>query len=349
MQRDARLGGSSERQPGVARAFERGAVDDGEPDGLELLREPVSRRADEEERGGERRRRREPRRRGDGGDRDGPVGRGRGMDLLEPAARAVECRPRRLLGGDVDAEAVPLERAGAAGDPLGRPREEAEPQLRHREALAEAADHDHVVAEPEGRGERRAVPQRRLVGLVGDDDEPVPLRDGDDGGHVVPRGHVAGRVARVAEQQRLRPRPDRALDRLGIPAPAVRLGAVDVDGDAAGRPDRPAEEEGRRRHDDLVARLEQRPEADAERLHGAVRDEDLRLGVDAPVVVRSSSAASACRNEPSPFTGGVFIRRASTAATASTTWSGSAGAPVPCNGTASIPGGSAPRRRSSAS
>ena len=175
----------------------------------------------------------------------------------------------------------------AGSNPLGRPGEEPEPQLRHRQALAQAADHDHVVTEPEGRRERRAVPQRRLVRLVGDDHEAVPLGDRDDGGHVLPRGRVAGRVARVAEQQCLRPRSDRVLDRLGIPAPAVRLRAADVDGDAAGRPNRPAEEERRRRHDDLVARLEQRPEADAERLHGAVRDEDLRLGVDAP---RRSSA-----------------------------------------------------------
>ena len=54
-------------------------------------------RADEEERGRERRRGGEPGRRGDGGDRHGTVGLGRGMDPLEPAARAFERGPRRLL------------------------------------------------------------------------------------------------------------------------------------------------------------------------------------------------------------------------------------------------------------
>ena len=67
------------------------------------------------------------------------------------------------------------------------------------------------------------------------------------------------------------------------------------------------------------------------------------------VVVRSSSAASARRSESSPFTGGVAIRRREDGGDGVDDVIGKRGAPVPCSGTASIPGGSARRRRSSAS
>ena len=84
---------------------------------------------------------------------------------------------------------------------------------------------------------------------------------------------------------------DRRLERVDVPAPAVGRRGRHVDRDRPGGADRALEEEARGRDDDLVAGLDERPEADAERLHGAVRDEDPGVRVDrAARVVRASSA-----------------------------------------------------------
>ena len=93
--------------------------------------------------------------------------------------------------------------------------------------------------------------------------------------------------------------PDRALDGVGVPAPAVGLRPVHVDGDGTGRTDRAVEEEAGCRDDDLVSRLEQRAHADAECVHGTVRDEDLGLGIDAaagrPLELRSVGLSQRCK------------------------------------------------------
>src|SRR4029079_2094564 len=115
---------------------------------------------------------------------------------------ALEHRDRGRLRGDVDAEDVPLERRRARLDQVGWTGNDSKPELRQREALPEAADEQDVVREPEGRGEPVAVPERRLVGLVGNDEEAVSLGDRDGLVDLVPRRDVACRVSRVAEKER---------------------------------------------------------------------------------------------------------------------------------------------------
>ena len=132
--------------------------------------------------------------------------------------------------------------------------------------------------------------------------------------------------------------PERALDGPGIPAPSVVGVSRHVDGHGSGRADRALEEEAGRRHDDLVPGAEERAEADPERVHGAVRDEDLRLrhrrrGRS----TARSSPAYASRSAVRPRGGGGVIGRPSTVATASTTCVGSAGEGVPASGTGSTP------------
>ncbi len=177
--------------------------------------------------------------------RDVPVSRQAGVDPFEPLTRAGERGEGGLLGGDADAEAVPLEGPRARLDVGRRPGQHPDPKLRQREALAEAANHDHVVAEPERRRERGAVPERRLVRLVGDDDEPVAFGQRDRGGDVFAAGDVAGRVAGIAEQECPRSRSDLLLERLEVPPPAACRGSGDVDRYPSGGPDRAAEEEAR--------------------------------------------------------------------------------------------------------
>ena len=128
---------------------------------------------------------REPGRRGDGGEGGGAVGDEAGVDGVEPVRRALEDGERRRLRREVDAEAVPFERARAGGHGARACGNDSETELRQRQALAEAPDHDDLVREAEGRGERRSVPERCLVGLVGDDDEAVPRRDRDGVGDLL--------------------------------------------------------------------------------------------------------------------------------------------------------------------
>ena len=141
---------------------------------------------DEEERRGGGNGRREPRRRGDGGDGDGTVGCESGMHGVQPVPRAIEHRERRNLRREVDAEAVPFERSRARGDVRRRSGNDSKTELRQRQALAEAADDDDVLTEAERRRELRTVEERRLVGLVGDDEETVPRRDRDGVGNLLP-------------------------------------------------------------------------------------------------------------------------------------------------------------------
>ena len=219
------------------------------------------------------------------------------MHGVEPVPRASEGGDGRLLGCDADTKAVPLERVGARADAVDWTGNDSKPELRHRQALPETADHDDVVREAEGGGEAGVAPQRSLVGLVRDDEEAALRGARDDGGDVLPRGDVAGRVAGIAQEHHRRARPDRALDGLGVPAPAVCLRPVHVDRDAAGRTDRAVEEEARCRHDDLVPGSQQRAHADAERVHGAVRDERSRVSGSTLRPVDRSSSRRVCLSQ----------------------------------------------------
>ena len=211
---DERLLGArraGERQPRIAGSLEVGAVDDRHA----CARERVGDRlagvgADEEERSRRGHRSRETRCRVDGCEGGGAVGDEPGVDGVQPVPRPLQHGERGRLGGEVDAQAVPLERARALGDASRRAGNDSKPELRQRQALAEAANDHDVVGQAEGRRERRAVPERGLVRLVGHDEQAVPLRDPDGVGHLLARGNVPGGVPGVAEEQSARPRSDRA-------------------------------------------------------------------------------------------------------------------------------------------
>jgi hypothetical protein len=85
--------------------------------------------------------------------------------------------------------------------------------------------------------------------------------------------------------------------------------------DAAGSLDQAAEEVARCRHDHLVPRFQERAEREVERVHGAVRDQDLALGIAGA----GSDRAIASRTATRPRLGGVTAYSSSAAATASRT------------------------------
>ncbi len=208
-----------------------------------------------------------------------------GRDLVQPVLRAVERGRRGLLGDVADADHVPLELAQAGVDHRRLGRDEADPPGRHREALAEAADEDHVRRAPRAR--ELALVDAALVRLVGDDRETLPGREREELVDLGSRRQVPVGVVRVRQDEGARARRHRSLDRLRIPAGHRHE-------DAARALDQAAEEVARDRHDHLVARLEQRPEHEAERVHGAVRDQDPALGIrPAPAGERAIASRSA--------------------------------------------------------
>ena len=97
-----------------------------------------------------------------------------------------------------------------------------------------------------------------------------------------------GRVARVAEEERLGPRRDGGLDRRRIEREVVLEAGRDVPHDAAREDDRRDVGDVRRLvEDDLVAGVAGRAEGEVDRLRGADRDQDLggRVVADAVAVL----------------------------------------------------------------
>ena len=80
------------------------------------------------------------------------------------------------------------------------------------------------------RGERHvtgvAVDERR-VDLVGEDAHVIPVREFGQAQHLVARQHLADRVVRVAQHERVAPARERALDRVEIEQPS-RVDALAV-------------------------------------------------------------------------------------------------------------------------
>ena len=94
-----------------------------------------------------------------------------------------------------------------------------------------------------------------------------------------------GRVARIAEEQRLGPRRDGGLDRRRIEREVVLEAGRDMADDAAREHDRRDVGDVRRLvEDDLVARVAGRPEREVDRLRRADRDQELGRRVVADAV-----------------------------------------------------------------
>ena len=189
-----------------------------------------------------------------------------GRDLVQPVLRAVEGSGCGSLGDMADADDVPLELAQARVDHRRLGGDEADPPRRHREALAEAADQDHVSARPTREASSPSWMQRSYASSV---TTVRPWRDAS-----ASSSSTSARVGRwpsglfgFVRTNAFERGRHRLLDRLRIPA-------RHRDEDAAGSLDQALEEVTRCRHDHLVARLEQRAECEAERVHGAVRGQD---------------------------------------------------------------------------
>ncbi len=124
-----------------------------------------------------------------------------------------------------------------------------------------------------------------IVDLVGVNEQVVP--DGDLGQLVLDRigQDSTGRVAGIAQEQRLRPRRDRPFDRGRVEGKVVLKPGRHVDRRAAGEADRRQVGHVRRLvQDHLVAGIAGRPQGQVDRLRGADRDQDLAGRVIAHVV-----------------------------------------------------------------
>ena len=131
--------------------------------------------------------------------------------VVEPVSRPRERGERRLLRRDADPEAVPLERARRTPRPVRAGRqtipirscgsERLLPRLRITTTSS---------ARPKAEASARVSPERGLVRLVGDDEQPVLLGQRRRRAATSSRQRdVAGRVAGIAEEQGPGARADR--------------------------------------------------------------------------------------------------------------------------------------------
>ena len=119
-----------------------------------------------------------------------------------------------------------------------------------------------------------------IVDLVAVHEQVVPIRN--PGQLVLDRvgQHGAGRVARVAEEERLGPRRDRRLDRRRVEGEIVLEACRDVHGGPAREHDgRNVRDVRRLMQDDLVARIARRPQGEVDRLRRADGDQQLGLRI----------------------------------------------------------------------
>ncbi len=130
---------------------------------------------------------------------------------------------------------------GHAVDDLGRPGGEADPPARHGVGLGHAVDDDglfpDVLAERGEARELEVVVDEAGVDLVGDDVDVLALDDFRERQELVLGVGAAGRIGGVVEDDRLRRRRDRGLERLGRQQEAVLLASRDDDGLALGQGD----------------------------------------------------------------------------------------------------------------
>ena len=150
---------------------------------------------------------------------------------------------------------------------------------------------------------RYVAVREAVVDLVAVDEQVVADRDGGQLVLDVGRQDRAGRVARVAQEERLGPRRDRGLDGGRVEREVVLEAGRDVTDGPAGEDDRRDVGDVRRLvEDDLVARVARRPQGEVDRLRRPDGDEDLgrRVVADAvaplEVVRRAPAAARASRS-----------------------------------------------------
>ena len=119
-----------------------------------------------------------------------------------------------------------------------------------------------------------------VVDLVRVHEQVVPLRELGDALDVARLEHPAGRVVREAQQDRPRPRGDRALDVLGPKPEVVCFVRRHRDRDGASQDDaRHVRDVAGIGEDDLVALVERRAHREIDGFGDADRDEDLAGGV----------------------------------------------------------------------
>ncbi len=119
-----------------------------------------------------------------------------------------------------------------------------------------------------------------VIDLVAEHEQVVPLSDFGDGLELRPVEHGAGRVVRVAEEDRLGAGRDGPLDHRGRDPEVGCAGGADGDGGAAGELDaRGVRDEAGLVVDDLVAGIEGGAQAGVDTLGGADRDEQLGAGI----------------------------------------------------------------------
>ena len=202
-----------------------------------------------------------------------------GDHRLHRRLAGLERRQRRVLGDRRRGHDPVLVDLDEALEDRGGRAHPADPPAGHRVGLGEAAHQDRPLAHARQRAERavavRAV-REPVVDLVAVHEQVVALRD--PGELVLDRvvEHGAGRVGRVAEEQRLRARGDRGLDGGGVEGEVVRGGGRDVADDAAREHDRGDVGDVRRLVEhDLVARVAGRAQGEVDGLGRADRDQDL--------------------------------------------------------------------------
>ena len=119
--------------------------------------------------------------------------------------------------------------------------------------------------------ERPAVEHDPVVGLVADEVDRVAVASarvverGTEPAQVLDREDPAAGVVRRVDEDGPRPGRDRGRDRLDVEVERGRRQGHADRGPAGRLDEQLVEEPGRRREDDLVARLEDRPERDRER------------------------------------------------------------------------------------
>jgi hypothetical protein len=206
-------------------------------------------------------------------------------ELVDPVARTGERGMPGCLHRAVHAQAGPLERARDRLHERRRQKHVPEPPPRHREVLRERPDQDRALERARQRRDR-AVPEAVVdevrVRLVADHPEVVPLGQLQRSLEILVPEHVPGRIDRRVEKEDAGAVGDGVRHRVPVRAKPLLLRRGEAPQPPALALDEAADEEPRERDQDGGAGLDQRAEAEVERLHRAIRDEHgLRSRVDA--------------------------------------------------------------------
>ena len=150
-----------------------------------------------------------------------------------------------------------------------------------------AESNDRHVGRDGGHGDVRVVINNQfVVNLIGKDDQVVPARQFGNLLEHLARTDGAGRIVGIDQHNAARARRDLLLDVVEIGLPAVFfVQVIGVESDVDLRQNRGIERIVRARSQQVVARIEQRGQADVHRLADARGDEDI-LNVGDPLAGR---------------------------------------------------------------